>query len=262
MHQPSILLLILLLFTRLTTGQFPFIDPGDASDVGQCLTNADCDIYAAQFHVQPGEVECYQPFMKCISPITGKVLGPAFDIQCPPTIVQISSAVSYPAVVCVAAGTADGIVSVTITATPVQRIKGLLRLYTTAQVPSYNDTTYYTTFVQQMYANYPQMVYQFSQLLPNSYTVVYFDISGCYALPTSSPLIIVDVTSVGGQYVQITNPSCASSGFIGSIASFAFNTTTARALRAYIPTASCTIGPYPGIIHVGGGSAGIGQEDG
>jgi len=257
----SLLLLLLLSKSATISGQFPFIDPGDASDVGQCISNADCDIYAAQFHVEPGQVQCYQPFMKCISPITGKVLGPAFDIQCPPTIVQISSTVAYPAVVCVATNSGDGIVSVTITANPVQRIKGLVRLYTTVQVPTYNDTAYFANYVQQMYANYPQTVYQFSQLLPNTYTLVYFDISGCYALPVASTLTIVNVAALSTQTVVITNPQCATNGYINTISSISFNATVARALRAYIPLASCTTGAYPsGIIHVGSGSAGIGQR--
>lgn len=248
------IIIFLAVFIVRVYAQYPFIQDGDTTDIGLCMSNADCDIYAAQFNLQPGQIQCYQPFMKCISP-GGKILGPAFDIQCNASIIQISSTVPYPSIKCFGSPAAgDGIITVTMTANPPQRLKGLIRLYMQEIPLNYTNNTFYMPYLSQVYANYPQTVYQFANLLPGTYTVIYFDIIGCWApSPLSSVGILVQnaLSNASNSYIPVATYSCGGNGFLGiNPVYFSVDDSTARALRVGIPQAQCTFGPWPtGLIH-------------
>lgn len=245
---PFLLLLLLLtnfVFLLITTAdaQFPFIDPGDSSSVGQCMSNTDCDVYLSLFPgAQPGSINCYEPYMQCISPITGKILGPAFDIQCDPSVVQISNIIAYPSVLCTPNSnprTGDGIIKVTLQANPVQRLKGIIRLYTGTYNPPFTNDTFALNYISQIYTNYPQTVYYFNQLLVGTYTVIYFDITGCWSF--FPPLTIVNAYS----QMQFTAAPCGSStGFLSGLLNILnywyVDTATPRALRVGILNAVCS----------------------
>jgi hypothetical protein len=269
---------ILLLFFVSVDAQYPYIQPGDTADIGQCMSNFDCDVYLHIFpYLNSGDIQCYQPYMKCISPKTGKILATAFDIPCPPSIVTLTSIVAYPSIDCIGNSPnppsyGDGIVQVDVTANPPQRIKGLLRLYRGSSIlPTMNDT-YDLPYQEQIYTNYPQLTYTFNQLISGVYQLIYFDITGCSVFPSNNMWNVASSDDGSGQSIPyVVRPPCDSTTRYlpapppnGDLVEV--QNGVARALRVGFLYEYCIEGPWSsGYIHTSpapypSGDSGVGQR--
>jgi len=187
-------LLVAVLMAPTASAQFPLIIFDEPATFGQCLSDADCNIYAIE---DPGIVDdnlrCEATTSRCtVDP--AESLIPQFETPCP-DIVLTRTVYGSMGRCTDAAGRQDGAVHINLISTtfPMRAFTGVLRLYLLASPVGPTGPAFASTaFVQEMYVSFDCADYFFRDVCPNApnlvpgatYAIKYFDHTGCAALVT------------------------------------------------------------------------------